>query len=269
VFHLGAQTIVGAALRDPLECFEASTRHVQSSRSRTASSRPGDANRRRIKRQSVRGIAGASVHGGDALRGRHPYDVSKSCADLISLAYASTYGLSIAVARCVTSTAAEISTGAGSFGYHPQSREEPAPLLRSDGSPTRDYLFVRAWYRLSGARRTARSHGGYRASFNFGPQSEISAIGMVREIQRAMNVETDPQILGTAKFEIARQTLDSTKARDVLGWSLSTRSNRPSRNHRLVRAVSRMLVDRSTDREAQAARAQILAQVRDYSRRLF
>ena len=222
VFHLGAQTIVGAALRDPLECFESNVRGTYNLLE-AARRLPGLATRIVVaSSDKAYGESPVLPYTEEMpLRGRHPYDVSKSCADLISLAYASTYGLSIAVARCGNIY------GGGELNW---SRIVPGtirslvrnqrPLLRSDGSPTRDYLFVRdvvsAYLAL--AEQLDRTEVTGQA-FNFGPQSEISAIGMVREIQRAMNVETDPQILGTAKFEIARQTLDSTKARDVLGWS--------------------------------------------------
>jgi CDP-glucose 4,6-dehydratase len=222
VFHLGAQTIVGAALRDPLECLETNVRGTYNLLE-AARRLPGLATRIVVaSSDKAYGESPVLPYTEEMpLRGRHPYDVSKSCADLISIAYSATYGLPIAVARCGNIY------GGGDLNW---SRIVPGtirslarngrPILRSDGSPTRDYLFVcdvvSAYIAL--AEQLDRSEVVGQA-FNFGPQSEISAIDMVRAIQRAMNVDTDPQILGTAKFEINRQTLDSTKARELLGWT--------------------------------------------------
>jgi len=222
VFHLGAQTIVGAALRDPLECFESNVRGTYNLL---------EAARRLPALASHIVVASSDKAYGESpvlpytedmpLRGTHPYDVSKSCADLISVAYARTYGLRVAVARCGNVY------GGGDLNW---SRIVPGtirsfsrgerPILRSDGSPTRDYLFVRDVVRgyIALAEQLDRP-GVAGEAFNFAPQSEVSAIEMVRAIRRVMDVGLEPEILGTAKFEIERQTLDATKARRILGWS--------------------------------------------------
>lgn len=221
VFHLAAQTIVGAALRDPLGCFESNIR--------------GTYNLLEAARQMsglVRTVVVASsdkAYGESPilpytedlpLRGTHPYDVSKSCTDLISHTYAYTYGMNVSIARCGNIY------GGGDLNW---SRIVPgtirsvlngqAPILRSDGSLIRDYIYVKdvvvAYLCLAenASRPDVRGE-----AFNFSPESEHTVLEIVEAISHAMGVDIRPVIQNSAKMEIKRQTLDSSKARRLLNW---------------------------------------------------
>lgn len=222
VVHLGAQAIVGVALRSPLPTFEANIRGTYNLLEAC-----------RVHRSLVQDIVVASSDKayGDSdllpytedmpLQGRHPYDVSKSCADLLAHTYAHTYGLPVAVARCGNIF------GGGDLNW---SRIVPGtvraalegrrPVLRSDGTNIRDYIFVddvvEAYLLLA-----ARSHeGGIRGgAFNFSLEGRVSVLEITRAVLRAMGREDlEPDIAATAKAEIQDQYLDSTKARTRLGW---------------------------------------------------
>ena len=223
VFHLGAQTLVGAANRNPLPTFEANIRgtyHVLEAC--------------RVHRSLVRSVVIASSDKayGEAevlpynedmpLIGRHPYDVSKSCADLISTAYAQTYDLPITIARCGNIY------GGGDLNWSrivPGTirslwRGEP-PILRSDGTLTRDYIYVLdvvdAYLRLG---ERAGEEGVRGEAFNFSYGQPFSVLEMTHGLQKVMGREDlDPVILNEAHGEIRDQHLDSTRAMTRLGWS--------------------------------------------------
>jgi CDP-glucose 4,6-dehydratase len=221
VFHLGAQTLVGTAVRDPLGTFESNIRGTYNLL---------EAARRLAPLVSSVVVASSDKAYGDSpvlpytedmpMRGRHPYDCSKSCADLLAASYAHTYGMSVAIARCGNIY------GAGDLNW---SRIVPGtirsllagerPVLRSDGRGIRDYVYVRdavsAYVAL--AERTADLDVAGEA-FNFSPQTRCSALDIVAAIGTALGVDPDPDIQATATLEIRDQTLDASKARDVLGW---------------------------------------------------
>ncbi len=158
------------------------------------------------------------------LNGKHPYDVSKSCTDLLASAYHHTYGLPATIARCGNIY------GGGDLNW---SRIVPGtirsivrgerPVLRSDGGPVRDYIYVRdvveAYIGLAQATLDRPEIGG--EAFNFAPESRVTVRQMVEAIAAAMDVRVDPIVLGGAQMEIRDQTLDARKARQRLGWSPS------------------------------------------------
>jgi len=223
VIHLGAQTLVGTAYRNPLPTFEANIRGTYNLLEVC-----------RIHRDLVKSVVVASsdkAYGDVAelpysedmpLHGKHPYDVSKSCTDLLAGTYGHTYDLPITVARCGNIY------GGGDLNW---SRIVPgtirsvlngeAPILRSDGTFTRDYIYVRdvvdGYLRL--AARAAED--GIRGeAFNFSPGEPLSVIEITRKIQRLMGREDlEPVILNQVRAEIRDQYLDSTKAAQTLGWS--------------------------------------------------
>jgi CDP-glucose 4,6-dehydratase len=221
-FHLGAQTTVGAALRDPLATFESNIRGTYNVL---------EAARRLPDLAQAIVIASSDKAYGDSeilpytedmpLRGRSPYDVSKSCADLLSDTYAHTYGLNVTVARCGNIY------GGGDLNW---SRIVPGtirsilrssrPVLRSDGEMIRDYIYVRdvvsAYIRLAEGSDKPDVAG---QAFNFSPGTRHSVKQIVSEIGKVMGVDVDPVVLNTARAEIREQTLDSSKARDRLKWS--------------------------------------------------
>jgi CDP-glucose 4,6-dehydratase len=221
VFHLGAQTVVGAAFRDPLECFESNIRGTYNLLE-AARRLPGLVERFVVaSSDKAYGESPILPYKEDMpLNGTHPYDVSKSCADLLALAYAHTYGMAIAVARCGNIY------GGGDLNW---SRIVPGtirsllrgekPVLRSDGTMIRDYVYVRdvvdAYVALAEQLDRADVAG---QAFNIGPGSQITVLQIVDAIGEAMGVRIEPEILNNARAEIVNQSLDSAKAARVLGW---------------------------------------------------
>ena len=223
VFHLGAQPIVSTALRNPLPTFEANVRGSYNLLEAC-----------RIHRALVKRVVVASsdkAYGdGPSLpytedmpaNGRHPYDVSKSCTDLIALSYAHTYDMPVTVARCGNIY------GGGDLNW---SRIVPGtirslwkgerPIIRSNGLFTRDYIFVEdvvdAYLALADG---CSKDGVCGEAFNFSPESQVSVLEITAVMQRLMKREDlAPQILDQVKAEIRDQYLDSTRARQRLGWT--------------------------------------------------
>jgi CDP-glucose 4,6-dehydratase len=222
VFHLGAQPIVSTALRNPLPTFETNIR---------GSYHLLDACRvhRALLKRVV--IASSDKAYGDAetlpytedmpLHGRHPYDVSKSCTDLLALSYAHTYRLPVAVARCGNIY------GGGDLNW---SRIVPGtirsalqgerPILRSNGLYMRDYIFVDdvvSAY-LAAADGLSREEIIGQA-FNFSPESRVTVLEITRLLLRLMQRDDlEPVILDQVTAEITDQYLDSSKAKRMLGW---------------------------------------------------
>jgi CDP-glucose 4,6-dehydratase len=222
VFHLGAQTIVGTALRNPLPTFESNIRgtyHVLE-----ACRVHSDLVKRIVVASSDKAYGEADVlpyTENMPLNGRHPYDVSKSCTDLIAKTYAHTYGLPVSIARCGNIY------GGGDLNW---SRIVPGtirslfnnerPVLRSDGKSIRDYLYVQdvidAYLRLAEGTTEPEICG---EAFNFSPETQVSVLEITRKIQQVMNrTDLEPVILNNAKAEIKDQYLDSSKAGRLLGW---------------------------------------------------
>lgn len=222
VFHLGAQAIVGTALRSPLLTFESNIRGTYNLLEAC-----------RIHQGLVRRVVIASSDKayGEAevlpyteempAQGRHPYDVSKSCADLLAHTYAQTYGLNIAVARCGNIY------GGGDLNWSriiPGSirlvLEGKAPLLRSDGTFTRDYLYVEDVVDAYLALAEQADRDGVRGeAFNFSPERQLSVLELTQQLLAAMGrPDLEPVIQNQATAEIKDQYLDASKARRVLGW---------------------------------------------------
>ena len=155
------------------------------------------------------------------LQGRHPYEVSKSCTDLIAQCYAHTYQLPVCIARCGNIF------GGGDLNW---SRLVPStirsvlrnqrPILRSDGSFLRDYIYVKdaagAYLCLA---RAMEKEGVSGQAFNFSPEVPLSVLDVVQQITKMMGREDlTPDIRNTAQGEIPSQYLDSTKAHQLLEW---------------------------------------------------
>jgi len=222
VIHLAAQTIVGIANRNPVSTFEA---NVQGTWALLEACRRSP----RVK-QIV--VASSDKAYGDQeklpydettpLEGRHPYDVSKSCADLIAQAYATTYGLPLAITRCGNFY------GGGDLNWN---RLVPGtirsvlrgerPVIRSDGSYVRDYFYVEdgaAAYMLL-AERIACHKELRGMAFNFSNEVQIPVLEMVRHILHAMGSNLQPDVRAEASNEIRHQYLSAERARRVLEWS--------------------------------------------------
>lgn len=223
VIHLGAQAIVGVAHRSPLATFEANIRGTWNLLEAC-----------RLHSGLVKRVVIASsdkAYGEHdqlpytedmSLEGRQPYEVSKSCADLIAQAYSHTYGLPVAIARCGNIY------GGGDLNW---SRIVPgtirslyrgeSPAIRSDGQYIRDYVYVkdvsRAYLTLAERMDSAGVRG---EGFNFSPESRVTVMEIVDKIRHIMkcgNVKVT--VLDNAKGEIRNQYLSSEKARRILGWA--------------------------------------------------
>jgi len=155
------------------------------------------------------------------LQGRHPYDVSKSCADLIAQTYAVTYNLPVAITRCGNFY------GGGDLNWN---RVVPGtirsvlrserPVIRSDGQFVRDYFYIEdgaAAYMLL-AERLASDPVLRGQAFNFSNESQISVLELVDTILRKMKSQLRPEILNQANHEIRHQYLSAERARTMLQW---------------------------------------------------
>lgn len=222
VLHLAAQTQVEIANRNPGSTFESNVRGTWTVL---------EACRRSPLVEQIVVASSDKAYGAQPvlpytedmpLLAVHPYDVSKACADLIATSYHRQYGSPVAVSRC------------GNF-YGPGdtnwNRLVPGtirsllrgdrPVVRSDGTPTRDYLHVEdgagAYVRL--AEALAADPGLAGQAFNFSNETPISVLDLVGTLRAAAGRDDlEPDVRGTATGEIDHQWLSSEKARTVLGW---------------------------------------------------
>ena len=155
------------------------------------------------------------------LAGRHPYDVSKSCADLIAKSYAVSFGLPVAVTRCGNLY------GPGDLNWN---RIVPGtirsvlrgqrPVIRSDGSFIRDYFHVEdganSYLVLAEALAARRELAG--EAFNFSNELQVTVLQLVQMILQLMVSDLQPDVRNEAANEIRHQYLSAAKARRVLGW---------------------------------------------------
>jgi len=222
VFHLGAQTIVGTARRFPFQTFEA---NVRGTYNLLEACRLHQALVKRVVVASSDKAYGDQVNlpytEDTTLQGRYPYDVSKSCSDLIAQSYFHTYALPIAIARCGNIY------GGGDLNW---SRVVPGtirsilrserPIIRSDGKFIRDYIYAKdaahAYLRLAECLSDAAVQG---QGFNFSIGKPMTVLEIVGTIQKMMGAEhLTPVIQNAAKGEILSQYLSSEKATRVLQW---------------------------------------------------
>lgn len=230
VFHLGAQAIVGVGQRDPLGTFESNIRgtyHVLE-----ACRLYGQGRIKRIVIASSDKAYGECLQlpytEETALAARNPYDVSKSCCDLIAQSYAASYGLPVAIARCGNIF------GPGDLNW---SRLIPGtirsalrgerPIIRSDGTLIRDYLFVEdavnAYLSLGEWASGDASRRETQRAFNFSSNKPLTVLQMTRQIlDAAGRGDLQPVIQNNASGEIMAQHLDSSRAKRLLGWSIES-----------------------------------------------
>src|SRR5262249_21842136 len=155
------------------------------------------------------------------LRGRHPYDVSKSCADLIATAYHATYGSPVAITRCGNLY------GGGDLNWNRivagtirSGVRDGRPVIRSDGSYVRDYFFVKdaALAYLALAERMD-DHSLHGEAFNFSNETQMSVLQVAREVLAVMKSKLELDVRNEASGEIRHQYLSAKKARKRLGWT--------------------------------------------------
>ena len=222
VIHLAAQTIVGIANRNPISTFEANI---------AGTWRLLEACRHSPRVKGVV-IASSDKAYGDQeilpydettpLQGTHPYDVSKSCADLISYTYAKSYDLPVTITRCGNFY------GGGDLNWN---RIVPgtirsilrgqAPVIRSDGSFIRDYFYVEdgaAVYALL-AESLIKNPALKGEAFNFSNEIQVTVLELTQKILGLMGSDLKPDIRNEASNEIKHQYLSAEKARKMLDWS--------------------------------------------------
>jgi CDP-glucose 4,6-dehydratase len=222
VFHLAAQTIVGIANRNPSSTFEsniAGTWNVLEA-----------ARRSPLVKAIV--IASSDKAYGDQqklpysedmpLQGGHPYDVSKSCADLLAQSYGKTYGMPVAITRCGNFF------GGGDLNWN---RIVPGtirsvlrgerPVIRSDGRFVRDYFYVEdgaACYMLLAEFLLQHGDRVKGQAFNFSNEVQVTVSELATMIIEKMDSSLTPDIRNEACHEIRHQYLSAERARKELGW---------------------------------------------------
>ncbi len=225
VFHLGAQAIVGAAHRSPRQTFES---NIQGTWNVLDACRLHASLVERVvvaSSDKAYGTQPLLPYTEDMpLQGDHPYEVSKSCTDLISTTYAHTYGVPVTIARCGNIY------GGGDLNWN---RIVPGtfrsllrgevPIIRSDGTFVRDYLhvddIVHAYLVLGEHTHEAELAG---EGFNFSDESPLSVMEIYEAVCTAAGQGgTKPNVLDAAAGEIKDQYLDATKAKKMLGWKAS------------------------------------------------
>jgi CDP-glucose 4,6-dehydratase len=224
VFHLAAQTIVGTARRSPMSTWETNVRGTWLL----------------LEACRVHGVPRVVVASSDKAYGAHdalpytedlplrpvfPYDVSKACTDLVARSYWHTYGVPVATTRFANLY------GGGDLN---RSRLVPEavgavlagrrPVIRSDGTPERDFLHVEdavdAYLRIAGALGE-RDGGAGGEAFNAGSGRSWRVLDVVAAVCRAADADVEPDVrgAGTPAGEIDRQWVDSTKLRALTGWA--------------------------------------------------
>jgi len=222
VIHLAAQTIVPIANRNPVSTFEV---NVAGTWRLLEACRRSPAVREIVLASSDKAYGDHETLPYDEsapLQGRHPYDVSKSCADLIGQAYAKTYGMPIVVTRCGNFY------GGGDLNWNRiipgtirSIVRSQRPIIRSDGLFIRDYFYAEdgaiAYMLL--AERLAEQPELAGEAFNFSNEIQVTVIDLVKQILALMNSELVPEVLNQANHEIRHQYLSAAKARRRLGWA--------------------------------------------------
>ncbi len=222
VMHLAAQTIVGIANRNPISTFES---NIQGTWALLEACRRSPGVKQIILASSDKAYGDHATlpYDEDApLIGRHPYDVSKSCADLIAQAYAKTYALPVAITRCGNFY------GGGDLNWN---RIVPGtirsllkgerPIIRSDGLFIRDYFYVEdgaAAYMLL-AEKLAHDPALKGHAFNFSNEIQLTVLELVEKLRVALDSPLQPEVRNEASNEIRHQYLSAQKARTLLSWS--------------------------------------------------
>ncbi|MDD4126419.1 MAG: GDP-mannose 4,6-dehydratase [Methanomicrobium sp.] len=224
VFHLGAQTIVQVGNRSPVTTFKA---NIEGTWNLLEAVRVLNSYSDDIKAVCV--ASSDKAYGSSKilpytedmpLCGEHPYDVSKSCTDLIAQSYGKSYGLPVSIARMGNIY------GPGDLNFNRivpgtirSILQSKRPEIRSDGTPVREYFFVRD---AVDAYLTMAEKAGcgcfFGEAFNFSSGEKYSALELVEKICRTMNSDLKPEILNTGRNEIQDQYLSIKKAEDVLNW---------------------------------------------------
>ncbi len=221
IFHLAAEAIVSKANKDPVKTFKS---NIQGTWNILESCRSKIFLRSLIIASSDKAYGSQEILPYTEempLQGIHPYDVSKSCADLLANAYYHTYQVPVCITRCGNIY------GPGDWNL---SRLVPDAIysilkrkqfiIRSDGRFTRDYVYiediVKGYILLAEKIQNLNLYG---MAFNFSNEKPITVLNLFKKLVQVYNKEVSkPKILNTAKYEIRHQYLSSQKAKTILGW---------------------------------------------------
>jgi len=220
VFHLAAQTIVTIANRNPVSTFES---NIKGTWNVLEACRRSPLVKRIIVASSDKAYGNQEKLPYDEntpLEGRHPYDVSKSCADLLCRAYFETYKLPVCVTRCGNFY------GGGDLNFNRivpgtirSMLNKEAPIVRSDGTLIRDYFYiedaVEAYLCLAEKMEELNIQG---EAFNFSNEIQVTVLELVNKIIKIMGSNLKPKILSEATNEIKHQYLSAKKSREILNW---------------------------------------------------
>ena len=220
IFHLAAKALVGECLQDPVKAF---CTNIKGTWNILQASRNSDTIKALLIASSDKayGIQNELPYKEtSSLAGCHPYDVSKSCADLLAYTYFHTYGLPVCVTRCGNIF------GSGDFNF---SRIVPDTIrsaiknktliIRSDGKFTRDYIYVKDV--ISGYLNLAKKINNLKLfgeTFNFSNEKPISVLELVKTIYELVGKRPAYKILNQVRYEIKHQYLCSSKAKRILNW---------------------------------------------------
>lgn len=221
VFHLAAKPIVEEVYKNPFEAMEVNIMG-------TVNVLEACRNQKNI--ESVIVISSDKAYGKSKelpykedypLKGDHPYDVSKSSADLVAQAYFSTYGLPVLIARFSNVF------GPGDFnssriipGIIDSMIKNKELLIRSDGKMIREYTFAKDI--VAGCIELASQKKNFGEAFNFGSKNIFDVINLIKKVEKIIGKKVNYKILNITKNEIPEQYLDWTKAKEILNWQPKT-----------------------------------------------
>lgn len=222
VFHLAAQTVVGVANRNPVSTFDANIRGTWTLM---------EAARRSPLVEQVAVASSDKAYGAQPvlpytedmpLLAVHPYDVSKACTDMLTFGYHQVFGVPASVTRCGNFF------GPGDTNWNrlvPGSIRSllrgESPVIRSDGSPIRDYIYIEdaAAAYLQLAEVMASDPRTVGQAFNFSTESQLNVLEFFDLIREAVGrPDIAPDVRASARHEIQHQYLSAEKARAMLGW---------------------------------------------------
>ena len=225
VFHLASQSIAEVAQRSPYPTWETNVRGTYTVLEACRAAREvGEEIDRIVVASSLHAYGPPGEHPfreGDPLRPVHPYAVSKAAADTIARSYAATHALPVAAVRMANVY------GGGDLSF---SRLVPdacralvsgdRPVLRSDGTPERELLYVEdaveAYLAVAESLDDAARIG---RAWNAGSGEPVPVLDVVKRLIRVAGADVEPEVQGQASGEADRQALDSSAIRDELGWS--------------------------------------------------
>jgi CDP-glucose 4,6-dehydratase len=221
VFHLAAQTIVGTARQNPATTLDI---NIGGTTSLLEACRNAGTVEQIVIASSDKAYGDAGEQAYDEntpLRGTHPYEVSKACADLIAHSYAASYGLPVVITRCGNFC------GPGDLNWNrivPGTiralLEGQRPVIRSDGKFVRDYFYIEdgAGAHLMLAEQLAQKPALHGEAFNFSNETRVTVLELVHKISALLGCDLSPEVRNEASNEIRFQTLSAAKARREFGW---------------------------------------------------